>query len=351
MKDTTLQDKATQALKDCLKDVPFVEVKQVRKNRRKEEAGADIVMAVRLKDGSVQQIVAEVNASGQPRLAKEAVNQLFRYRTTSPKTFGVFIAPFVSPQSAEICLKAGFGYLDLAGNCRLSFRHVFILKSGFRNPFSERRDLRSLYSPKASRVLRVLLIRKADRWKTQALADEAGVSLGQVANVKKLLQNREWITEDQNGFRLANPQGLLAEWAETYTYRRNIVREFYSMKETDETEVDLARTCRDLDIPYALTGFSGARRVAPSVRAQRVMAYVSSIPEALVATAGLKEVPSGANVTLMIPYDEGVYYEAREIDSLRIVCPVQLYLDLKGYRGRGEEAADAVWKQVLSKIW
>ena len=66
---------------------------------------------------------------------------------------------------------------------------------------------------------------------------------------------------------------------------------------------------------------------------------------------GLKEVQSGANVSLIIPYDEGVYYEAREMDSLRIVCPVQLYLDLKGYKGRGEEAAEAVWKQELSKLW
>ena len=100
-----------------------------------------------------------------------------------------------------------------------------------------------------------------------------------------------------------------------------------------------------------LTGFSAARRVAPTVRGQRAVAYVSTISEVLLERAGLKEVSSGANVSLMLPYDEGVYYMARESTSLRVVCPVQLYLDLKGYKGRGEEAAEAVWKQELSRLW
>ena len=81
------------------------------------------------------------------------------------------------------------------------------------------------------------------------------------------------------------------------------------------------------------------------------MAYVSVIPQELLTQVGLKEVQSGANVSLMIPYDEGVYYAAKETDALRIVCPVQLYLDLKGHKGRGAEAAEAVLKQVLSKLW
>jgi len=52
-----------------------------------------------------------------------------------------------------------------------------------------------------------------------------------------------------------------------------------------------------------------------------------------------------------VPYDEGVYYMASEVDSMRTVCPIQLYLDLKGYKGRGDEAAEAVWQQEISKLW
>ena len=78
--------------------------------------------------------------------------------------------------------------------------------------------------------------------------------------------------------------------------------------------------------------------------------YVTSMPEALVERAGLKEVDSGANVTLMIPYDDGVYYMTREVDPLRVVCSVQLYLDLRAFKGRGEEAAEAIWKKELSTL-
>jgi len=325
-------------------------VKQARENPRQGNVDADILLDLQAQDGKSWQIVVEVKTNGQPRLARDAVNQLLRCRSAFPEAYGVFMAPYVSPQAADVCIGDGVGYLDLAGNCRLSFGQVFISRAGIRNPFPQQRDLRSLYAPKSTRVLRVLLMRKSE-WKMQALADEAGVSLGQVANVKKRLRDREWIAEGDAGFRLTNPQGLLTDWAENYPCRKNTVRAFYAMRETDELEQTLANACTELDIPYAFTGFSAARRIAPVVRGQRTMAYVKTIPEALLKRVGLKEVPSGANVSLMIPYDDGVYYGAKDIEGVKVVCPVQLYLDLKGYKGRGEEAADAVWKQELVKLW
>jgi hypothetical protein len=351
MNEIDIRKRAADALRACLEEIPFAQVMRVTENLRQGNTEADFLLDLQIMDGPSWQIVVEAKANGQPRLARDAVNHLLRLNTTFPESYGVFMAPYISPQSAEICEKEGIGYLDLAGNCRLSFGQVFIRREGIRNPFVRKRDLRSLYAPKSARVLRVLLMRTSEWWKTQALADEAGVSLGQVANVRKLLRDREWIAEGDEGFRLTNPQATLTEWAENYTYRKNTVRDFYSMKGTDELEEALAEACRDLDIPYAFTGFSAARRVAPAVRGQRAMAYVSTISEVLLERAGLKEVPNGANVSLMLPYDEGVYYMARDVNSLRVVCPVQLYLDLKGYKGRGEEAAESVWKQELSKLW
>lgn len=351
MKEIGIKERAIEAILTCMREVPFIQVKQVRENQRQGNAEADLVVYLQIKDRPPQQIVVAVKANGQPRLARDAANQLLRWCAAFPKAYGVFMAPYISPQSAGICEKEGVGYHDLAGNCRLSFGQVFIRRESACNPFAQKRNLRSLYAPKSTRVLRVLLMRKLDWWKTQVLADEACVSLGQVANVKKLLLDREWVAEGDEGFRLTNFKDLLTDWTANYTYRKNIVREFYSMQGTDEVESVLSRACREMDIPYAFTGFSGARRVAPAVRGQRTMAYVSTISEALLEQVGLKEVQSGANVSLIIPYDEGVYYEAREMDVLRIVCPVQLYLDLKGYKGRGEEAAEAVWKQELSKLW
>ena len=351
MKEQDVQKRAADAIRACLDEVPFIQVKRVKAKPRQGNSEADLLLDLQIKGGPSFQIVVEAKANGQPRLAREAVNQLLRCQNAFPKAYGVFIAPYISPESAAICAKDRVGYLDLAGNCRLSFGQVFISREGVRNPFVQKRELRSLYAPKSARILRVLLMRNSEWWKIQALANEAGVSLGQTANVKKRLRDREWIAEGDAGFRLTNPQDLLTEWSKAYTYRDNTVRDYYSMNGTDDVEKTFLKACQTLNIAYAFTGFSAARRVAPAVRGQRTMAYVSAISKALLEQAGLKEVSSGANVSLMLPYDEGVYYMAREIDSLRVVCPIQLYLDLKRYKGRGEEAAEAVWKQELAKLW
>jgi hypothetical protein len=87
------------------------------------------------------------------------------------------------------------------------------------------------------------------------------------------------------------------------------------------------------------------------VRYQRVMACIGAGLEEVAVRLGLKEVTSGSNVTLMVPFDEGVFYGARLIDGVRIVSPIQVYLDLKGFRGRGEEAANAIFEEVLRPSW
>ena len=43
-----------------------------------------------------------------------------------------------------------------------------------------------------------------------------------------------------------------------------------------------------------------------------------------------------------------MYYGSNEFDGIRIVSPVQLYLDLKGITGRGEEAAQALLDDILN---
>lgn len=336
---------AQDTLRGMFEKVPFLKVKSIER----EKDGVDILVKLSLGDNK-QILLVEVKGNGQPRMARDAVNQLIRYRNNYPEAYLIFMAPYISEQAAEICMKDGVGYLDFAGNCFISFGQVYIKETGKPNPFRTRRDLVSLFSPKSSRVLRVLLNNSGRVWKTQGLADEARVSLGQVANVKKLLLDREWITK-QDGFSLSAPWKLLEEWANVYTYRKNEVRNYYSLKSIPEIEADLAKVCTEKGIEYALTGFSGAARFAPAVRYTRAMAYVYNTREDVASLLNLKEVETGANVTLLGPYDEGVFYGTQKIEDIRIVSPLQIYLDLKGYRGRGEEAAEAILRDVIRPKW
>jgi len=92
------------------------------------------------------------------------------------------------------------------------------------------RDLKSLYSPKAERIIRVLLCNPGKNWKVKELADESGVSLGQASNVKKILQDQELLSGKRGELSLEQPVSLLQEWAENYDFRKNRIQEFYSFK-------------------------------------------------------------------------------------------------------------------------
>jgi hypothetical protein len=345
-----LQRRAEEALRACLKGVPFLEVRNTASEVRGEGGQPDLLVELELA-GMKQSLVLEVKRSGQPRLAREAANQLRRYKESHPEAYGVFAAPFVSPRAAEICFKEEIGYVDLSGNCRLCFNRIYIEKQGSPNRFAEKRDLRTLYSPKAQRVLRVLLSTPRKSWKTKDLSEEAQVSLGQVSNVKKLLADREWVRIEAEGFLLSQPEVLLQEWAENYSYKKNRVRDFYTLKSAPEFETELASAYARENLAYALTSFSGAARLAPAVRQQRVVAYVEESNVDIVSLLSIKEVPTGANVSLLAPFDDGVFYGAREIDGIRIVSPIQIYLDLIGFRGRGEEAAAAILEEVIRPQW
>ena len=213
--------------------------------------------------------------------------------------------------------------MDLAGNCRISFDNVYINREGIGNPFAVKRDLRSLYSPRAARVLRALLNDPKQHWKVEPLSQEAAVSIGQVANVKKLLKNREWIQEGDDGFRLTAPAELLMEWAENYSFRKNQVFDFYSMDDASKKEIEIADFCSEHKIPFALTGLSGAAHAHPGIPFQRVMAFIGALDKETIGKFSLKSVATGANISLLLPYDESVFYKTTKYDGLPVVSPVQ----------------------------
>lgn len=348
--ENEIKQKTWEALVNCTEGIPFLKEPPARIQLPEGDEGPDLAARITLPKGE-QRILFECKTIGQPRVARNAVNQILRYLERYPDYYGVFVAPYISPRSAEICSKEGVGYLDFAGNCRLCFGRIYIERKGTENPFAERRDLRSLYSPKASRILRVLLHDPKRVWKVEGLAEEAEVSLGLVSKVKALLRDREWITVQRDGLRIAEPEALLQEWSQNYSFRKNDVRDFYSRKTIPEIESQIAEALSAKSVKYALTGFSGAARLAPAVRYQRVMACVDNAPEGVAPLLDLKPVTSGANVSLLVPYDQGVFYGTHEIDGIFVASPVQIYLDLVGYRGRGEEAAKELLEQVIRPTW
>ena len=350
MNETELVAEAVAQLRKCLAEVPFCNVDPCELKVPSIPWQPDWTGRLRI-DKKEWVVVLDAKPSGQPRVARDAANAISRYMSCCPNAIGVFAAPYVSPAAADILQRDNIGYIDLSGNCRLCFDRVYIRVEGRPNQFARKRDLRSLYSPKAERVLRTLLLEPRRGWKIEELAKTARVSLGQASNVKKLLTDREWLRRDDDGIRLTEPAKLLQEWSETYSYRKNKASDFYSTDELPEIEAKLATACKDLGIDYALAGFSAAARLAPAVRYQRAMAYVSDRLGEVAERIGLKPVASGPNVTLFEPYDEGVMAGTEEYDDIRVTSPIQTYLDVLGFRGRGEEAAETILREVIEPTW
>jgi hypothetical protein len=263
----------------------------------------------------------------------------------------VVAAPYLGDRAREICREARVGYLDLAGNCRLAFGSIFIERKGFPNPNIERRPLRTLFATKGTRILRIMLVEPKRRFQLQTLAKLAGVSLGLAFKVKQRLLDLEYASGERDGLRLTRPEDLLREWARNYDFGKHEAVECYAMGEIAETEHQLAARCAEKRVPYAFTQFSGAARVAPFARYLRSAAYVLIDPRTLAERLEWKIVPSGANVLLLRPFDEGVLYGSQEVTGDRVVSNVQLYLDLASQGGRGEEAATFLLEQRLRPTW
>jgi len=268
--------------------------------------------------------------------------------------YPVFLAPQISDRAAEKCDLAGVGYLDLTGRCRLAFGSVYI-EVGPGEPLpSESRGLRSLFTAKGTRAIRAMLSAPRKEWSVIELAKEAQISNGQASNVKKALEEQLRLTMNEGQFRINEPEEVLREWARQRAPAKDRRHGFYSLLADDEVERRLVEVAGREDVRIALRAFSAAERYAPMVRGSQISAYCEG-PDGwmkrLAKGAELKSVTSGANVELVEPADEGVFFGRREIEGLPVVCPVQAYVDVARSKSRGEEAAEAILERVLRRTW
>ncbi|GBD98043.1 hypothetical protein BMS3Abin07_00050 [bacterium BMS3Abin07] len=347
--DNITKDART-GLESALSGIPFVEIKEIRSNVRVDKKEVDFILKV-LVSGKPASFVVEVKSQGEPRMTRMAVAQIKSFLQTYPDSYGIFIAPYLSDASRQICKEAGIGCIDLAGNAFLSFRNIFIDRSGRPNPFAVTRISRSVFSPKSSRILRVLLLNTSRKWFVEDMSQEADISIGLVSRVKQALLEKEWIKVENRRFYLVKPEDVLNEWVNNYSYTKNQSSSFYSSLSGNQLEKAIKKECDKRKCRYGLALFSGARKVAPFVRFLKFFAYIDGDIEVVANSLQLKRVETGPNVTLLQPYDEGVLYGLQDINGINVVSDIQLYLDLKSYKGRGEEAAQAILEQRLRPKW
>ncbi|MDD3926732.1 MAG: type IV toxin-antitoxin system AbiEi family antitoxin [bacterium] len=350
-KEQMSYNEAKDILLSCLEELPFLHIKQISPGDSRDcklDICADVVI-----DEKPITIFAVIKKDGTPRAIREAAAQITHCLERIPlKSYGVVIAPYISEDAGAILDKQGVGYVDFAGNYLLRFDQVYVRVRTGKKPAAAKQSLRSIYSPKSARVLRLLLEEPGKVWKVQEIAARAEISLGQAWKVKDQLCAREWFREQDRGFILIRPEALLKDWARnSKPAKKEDIHDFYSFQKLGEVEYRIGEECKARGIPYAFAEFSGGARYAPVVRYLRAAAYVGGDIEDIADALELKKVQSGANVRLIVPKDSGVFLDAKEIADMNVVSPVQAYLDLCHIPGRGEEAAEAILDNVIKKEW
>jgi hypothetical protein len=296
-----------------------------------------------------QMLLCDIVAQSFPKQIREKGLQLLEVTEQGKGGYPVIIAPYISQLGKEICKKMRVGFLDLSGNAYLDFNSFYLEIEGKPSKFKSPDRLSGLFNPKGERVIRLYLLQEKNESAVnyRQIAKEVSVSLGQVSKVNKKLDELGLWIEGPEAVKALDKTKLLDLWRENYQFEKNRVISFYSIKQISQIEKQVADFCRVNGIQYAFTLFSGSNRLAPFTRYNVATSYFSGDIDKMKRDLELKEVPSGPNLQIMVPYDEGVFYKAREVDSIMVASPIQIYLDLYNYKGRGREQAEFLRERII----
>jgi hypothetical protein len=211
----------------------------------------------------------------------------------------------------------------------------------------------NIYFGKAVDVDRVLLVRYPEKLNLRKLAREASVSLGQAYKVSKALINERMASREskRSELKLMAPSELLDRLAKVNNFLSNTkFIEYYTQEEDISKFLEKLKGSQAPE--YAITGLTGAMLVAPFVRPTNIHIYVKKENDAklLADKLNLMPVESNGNIKFAIAKSNGIFYGARDINGVKVVSNIQLYVDLVNYPARGKEAADEVYK-VIEKDW
>ena len=348
------------ALSELIASIPPLEVASVEHEVVMGPDRIDATMEIRHGAQSYT-FVVEVKGNGQPRHVRNAIYQLRNYVThhydqdsdnrAHGRLIPLLISPYLSPEARSICDDHDVAYLDLFGNAKLAFDSVYIERSVAGKPKSESRHLKSIFSPKAAQILRIILREPRLAWRVTKLAEKASVSLGHVSNVRKALLELEWIEKHEDGVILSNPAALLDAWRENYRRPSGHRVSGYTHLHGREFEARLRHALNPYQNgPLAILSLhSAAQWIAPYGRNATHTFYADEEgADRIQHVLDISQAPKGPNVIIRTPRDEGIFRDAIEpVNGIFTTSPVQTYLDLWSGNERDREAAEFLGNETF----
>ena len=353
MKKERLEVRAAEALKELFDSRPNIEISEIQFEPRVGDGRRADILALISAFGRRHTLVCEIKNNGQPRHVRNAVLQLRDcVARMNISAVPILITPFLSEKSRAICVNHNVGYLDLYGNVFFQVPGILIDVSVAGRPAAEKRDLKSLFRPKAAHILRIMLRNPERAWRVTELAKAANASLGHVSNVRKALLNREWAENLGRGVALTDPDALLDTWRNAY--RRpdgDVIRLYTSLhgQAFEEAVKDVLSVYSFRNLA-AFASFSAAHWMAPYGRTGTEYFYADREGAKKIADAlRASNADRGNNVEILILKDQDILEDTVEpAPGVTCTSPVQTYLDLSISGERGAESADYLRRKVLA---
>ena len=298
-------------------------------------------------------IIVEVVAANSLPVFQNKINKL-KSPAAEEFTVPVLAAPYLSPERQALCRDSGIFFIDLSGNIYIAYRSFYIERVGFPNKYPEKRQRRGPFSDKASLILRELFKNRNRQWGIRELAQKLALDPGYVSRMAKSLEESGYVARSNRKLNIRSPKEILYDWVRVYDLKKNELNPFFIQASSVES---IVQRLREIKVPrkmkYALSVQAGASLVAPHAVYKEVHVYVENRQgiKHFIKKLNLRGAAQGANLVLMLPYyKHSVFYDFREINGLRVVSDIQLYLDLYGYPVRGREQAAYLFDKRLERF-
>lgn len=311
-----------------------------------------MLITVSAPDGSQATFVTEIRSNGAGAAAQAAIEQLSRFSASLPEAYPLLVVPWLSARARSLLTTAEVSFLDATGNARLVAERpgLFITAAGAeKNPWPTDSSLQSLRGRGAARAVRALLDHRPP-YGIRELAERTTASAASLSRVVGLLEEEHLVTRGPKGSVVElDWEGALRRWTLDYDVQTS----------NDSTAClaprglpALVEALRSTSMRYALTGSLAAQQFAPYAPARLGMLYVDSVPAAA-ETLDLRPVDAGANVLLLVPFDDVVHARVLTRDGLTVVNPSQLVVDLLTSPGRSPSEGEELlrWMKENVDVW
>ena len=263
----------------------------------------------------------------------------------------LLIVPYMGKRGQERCAPAQLAWLDLSGNARIVAPNIFYQNVG--NPNSFRRPGRpeSAFGPRGSRITRRLLMDPSVALRQRTLASDTGLDEGHTSRIVGKLLETGLVERRKEGIMVVDADLLLDAWAADYQFdRHHVIRGHIPAFEGYPLTRFLAETLSKAGELYAATALPAAWLWTHYARFRLSTMYVARLPSrGLKNDLDFREEARGANVWLVVPNDQSVFYGADLVDGIHVVHPLQAYVDLKDHPEATPEAGAELRRQLPSR--